>query len=505
MALFEKQGEDVLEQLRELAYDPFAPIVIINPVAGFPKQFQTESGSGLQVTLDTRDRLQNFVLTDNDTKMDQLDLTFIDDEGVFADPDQLVHGAVIDVAWGYKGRMSQPRRLIVRRLQLGIVQGRQYARRRRGFMVTIEGLAPAVIQNTKAPAGDDFFADKPLATIVRTIAERLGFHEEARGEHRLDIRIPHDQNVSEPVISRPRSMTYPQFLQMLADKYDMVFQIRGTGLFFGTRDADARPNYVIDLNGTTLLGIDLDGDLVLGIPAGLALVGYSPGDQKLINVEKKVREKDRKKGSGPTIAKVEEDTQEATEVQAPGLVEPPPGLAIQGQSLIKTGAAKGRRVLNVTHNVMEDFRPTTTTRQASDIIRGFTNRIKKAWRIRIKLVGDPDIVAGKNVLLQNFGTALLDGTWFVTEARHRIQDAYITELLCRRHVGTKNQAAGRIVKRNVDKTSRNKDDEKKTFAESKNVEGTSLFRLRDQTPVAPETSRSTTGTYTEHEYRPRGN
>jgi hypothetical protein len=502
MALFDDHGEDVLERLRDQKKDPFVPIVIINPIAGFPRRFKTSSPVGTQVTLDTRDRLQSFVMTDNDKKLDSAEMTFIDEEGVFADSAQLIHGAVIDVAWGYKGMMSQPRRLIARRLRMGIVQGRQYAKRRRGFMVTIEGLAPAIVLNAKAPKSDDIFEDKPLTTIVRVISERMGYHESRRGEKWLNIRILAEDNVSEPAITRPRSMTYPQFLQMMAERHGLVFQINRQGLFFGTRDVEALSTPVIDLNGDTLLGIELDGDLIFGVPAGIKFVGYQPGEQKIINVDKTEREKDRKKGGAGTLAKTEDDVKDATTPEDSTVVEPEPG-SVPGKALVtvKTGSGRGRAV-NISNTVLEDFQPTTATRLFSDVSRGHRHRKKKAWQINIRVVGNPKLLAGTTVLLRNFGTALLDGTWFINEARHRIENAYITELRCGRHVGTASNGAGNIIKRDTDKTARTKADKEVDFNESGNVEAESLFKLDPARSV--KLSHDTSGTYKEHEHRVRG-
>lgn len=514
MALFERHGEDVLEQLRGETPDPFAPIVIINPIAGFPKEFTSTTSGGKAITLATRERLQSFVMTDSDKKLDSAEMTFIDEEGAFADATQLIVGAVIDVSWGYKGKMSEPRRLIARRLKIGILQGRQYARRRRGFVVTIEGLAPTIVLNGKAPASNDIFEGKQLQTIVRTIGERMGFHESFRGDKWLNIHIHKEDNAYENSITRPRAMTNPQFLQMLAERHKLVFQVNKKGLFFGTPDLEAVPATVIDLNGDSLLGIELDGDLILGVPAGIKFVGYSPGDQKFIHFDKRESEKDKKKGGkGPAVgslATTEEDAQpetSSTENETP-LVEPVQStLKGAGAVTLKTHSPGKRSIVNISNSVLEDYQHTTTTRLVGDIARGRKHRKKKAWKLTMQVVGNPKILAGTTILLQNFGTALLDGTWLVNEARHRIENAYITELTCGREAGKGKNAAGDIVFNDTNKSARTKADQEIDYSKSGVVEGKGAYRLKKQDPVSTKKApkhESSSGTFKDVEHRARG-
>jgi hypothetical protein len=116
--LSELDGVALVNAVADADFDRFAPVVLLTPVAGFPKTVPVQTGRGNSILLSSRDRLSRFRVIDNDRKLDRIEMTFIDEVGFFADPSNLAHGSVIDVAFGYKGRLSSERRLIVRKLQL---------------------------------------------------------------------------------------------------------------------------------------------------------------------------------------------------------------------------------------------------------------------------------------------------------------------------------------------------------------------------------------------------
>lgn len=428
------------DELVRLPSDPFRPIVTLTPIAGFPESVVSESltNSGT-VRLSIADRLQSFILTDNDKKIDVCDITFIDEEGLFTDPEHLMHGAVIDISWGYPGHMSQARRLVVRRIKLGMVQGRKFARRRRGFLVTFQALALGVVKNNKhssAPIQNDLYENMPLLNIVRDIAQKNGYHEEAEGDDRAEILIPHELNDVRASITRVAAETYRSFLVRIAHKYGLICNFDSkTGLYFGPRKVDAPSSFVVDMEGTTLLGFDLDGDLVLGAPAGLTVVGVRPSDRKIIRVTVPVKAQDVKKGRVPPIAHTNEETTNTSGTTAHQPVESvttTETLAVVGSAGVSTTQA-----LRLKHVVYEDFRPAAYDNVNAVAQRNYYERIKKTWKLNIKIVGTVEAKTRRTILLQNFGTAILDGLWYVKECKHTIDTngGYITELKCRRGAG----------------------------------------------------------------------
>lgn len=428
------------DEVARLPVDPFRPIVTLTPIAGFPEKVVTESltGSGA-VHLSIGDRLQSFVLTDNDKKIDVCDITFIDEEGLFTDPEHLMHGAVLDIAWGYPGHLSQSRRLVVRRIKLGMVQGRKFARRRRGFLVTFQALALGVVKNQKhasAPIQNDLYENMPLLNIVRDIAQKNGYHEEADGEDRAEILIPHELNDVRSSITRVAAETYRSFLVRIAHKYGLICNFDSkTGLYFGPRKVDAPSSFVVDMEGDHLIGFDLDGDLVLGAPAGLTVVGVRPSDRKIIKVVVPVKAQDAKHGRVPPIART---TSEAAGESGVQQQQQPVESTVTTETLAVAGSngVTSSQALRMHHVVYEDFRPAAYDNVNAIAQRNYFERIKKTWKLNIRLVGTVEAKTRRTILLQNFGTAILDGLWYVKECKHTVDSGgYITELKCRRGVG----------------------------------------------------------------------
>lgn len=427
------------EGVRDKPADPFRPIVTLKPISGFPTEISipAEDGSG-DITLGLESRLQSFVLTQNDRKLDLCDVTFLDEEGLFTDPTQLLHGAVVDIAWGYPGLMSESRRLIIRRIKLGLMQGRKYARRRRGYLVTFHALAPGIIEHAQAPTSNDLFEGRPLSSVVREIAQKIGFHEENRGKLKAIINVPPESDYIRNSIARMAPETYPQFLTRLAREQGLLSRINHDGFYFGPRDTEQKASLIVDQDGDTLLGFELDGDLVFGVPAGITVVGYRPGDQKIVKAT--LSTKPDKKGTVPAIAHTSEEADAAGKPATTSVVEPAAG-AKTSQVIEGTSGVSKAQAISKSRTVMVDFRSSTDDKVDAKLAKYYNQRIKKRWRLRLRIVGNVQARAEQTIVLVNFGTALLDGLWYVKEAKHTIdQGGYITELLCRRETSHSNAA-----------------------------------------------------------------
>lgn len=419
------------DAVRSLPDDPFRPIVTLTPIEGFPTTITvpTDTDQG-DVTLNLVDRLQHFQMTDNDRKLDKCEITFIDEEGLFTDPNKLLHGAVIDVAWGYPGDMSQKRRLIIRKIRLGMMQGRKFARRRRGFLVTFTALAPGIITHSAAPTAADVFEGRPLSSVILEVTERMGYSTEATGKLKANILIPGDYDVIRDSITRAAAETYEQFLMRLAEEYGLLYKKDGQkGVYFGPRQTEGAAQLIIDQDGNNLLGFDLEGDLIFGIPAGLTVVGIRPSDQKILKASASAATKPTKKGNTQPMAHTQADATASTAPDiASGQVE-----EVDSSVVVGTNAISATSALSKTHTVNEDFRPVTADKVTAKLARFYNERIKKTWRLRIKIVGNVHITAGSTILMVNFQTALLEGLWYVKEVHHVIdQGGYITDMVCRR-------------------------------------------------------------------------
>jgi uncharacterized protein len=419
------------DAVQALPYDPFRPIVTLTPIAGFPSTIQvpTDTDQG-DVTLNLTDRLQHFELTDNDRQLDKCVITFVDEEGLFTDPNRLLHGAVIDIAWGYPGGMSQKRRLIIRKIKLGLMQGRKFARRRRGFLVTFTALAPGIITHSVAPTTTDVFEGRSLSSVVLEVTERMGYSTEANGDNKVIVSVPSDYDIVRDSITRAASETYEHFLMRLADEHGLLYRKNGQhGVYFGPRKTEDTAQFTIDQDGNNLMGFDLEGDLIFGIPVGLTIAGMRPADQKVLIATASAATSKTKKGNTQPIAHTKEDAQTASAPDtSSGQVE-----EVDSQVVVGTSALSGVSALSKSHTVYEDFRPVTSDKMAAKMARFYNERIKKTWRLRVKIVGNVNVVAGSTISMLNFQTALLDGLWYVKEVHHTIdQSGYVTDMTCRR-------------------------------------------------------------------------
>lgn len=428
------------DAVQALPYDPFRPIVTLTPIEGFPSTIEvpTDTDQG-DVTLNLTDRLQHFEMIDNDRKLDKCEITFIDEEGLFTDPNRLLHGAVIDIAWGYPGGMSQKRRLIIRKIKLGMMQGRKFARRRRGFLVTFTALAPGIITHGVAPTATDVFEGRTLSSVILEVTERMGYSTEANGASKVIVAVPSDYDVVRDSITRAATETYEQFLMRLADEHGLLYRKDGQkGVYFGPRKTEDTAQFVIDQDGSNLMGFDLEGDLIFGIPAGLTIVGMRPSDQKVLEASASAATAKTKKGNTQPIAHTKEDAQTATAPDTTsGQVE-----SVDSTVVVGTSALSAVSALSKSHTVSEDFRPVTSDKMAAKMARFYNERIKKTWRLRVKIVGNVNVVAGSTISMLNFQTALLDGLWYVKEVHHNIdQSGYITDLTCRRETSRNASAA----------------------------------------------------------------
>lgn len=440
------EGRELVTALEGADYDPFAPMVTMSPVAGFPKTVSVQNGLGETIFISARDRLTKFVATDNDRKLDTIEITFIDEDGYFAEPANLAHGSVIDVAYGYKGRMSSERRVIVRRVQLEAMQGKASAKRRKGFIVTIEGQAPGIVGLYDDGADVEVFENTRLSAIVRMVAGRLGYHETGRGTARLEINVPPDDDLIEKVLTKPAALKTPQFLKYIADRYGFLLATSKKGMYFGIRDYAQSPGERIDAHNSTLISYKLDGDLNLPIPKGLVVSGVQKGSFKQVGFRTTVEDVAPK--SNIDIASDEGDAAGTTATPASGFYEeapnanrtpitpPTPRMATGTAVVVTKRPVSTASALRLKNTVMRDFRPVTGSKLDLVRIKRFKQRIERQWKLKITTVGNPKFVAGMIVRLVNFDTPLLDGDWYITEAKHTFDQNYTTELSMHRRRDT---------------------------------------------------------------------
>jgi phage protein D len=469
-------------------FDSLRPIVRFRPLlATFPTAVEISSeptaasrkGDSRSTTVLIDERLQSFVLTDQDRKEDTVAMTFIDDEGVFTESSRLVHGAALQVEFGYRGRMSEPRAFIVRRLKLGAVQGRKWGQKRRGFLVTFEGLGPGILANREPGREFDVYENVKPSRVFTEVANRIQKELSSQGGPPLGVTIdvPAELDVRRSTIVRQSTETDKQFLARLASEYGLnVHFDTNTGIRVGPEREDAPAPYEIDLDGDVLLGFELDGNLMIPLPGEVQAVAWDARTRVPVNVRAVIEDpkKGHKDASAPrTMHNPESAASDSAPDTDKGLVEKGPDLvtvdgiattvipnARLGTKNLGRGTDSSARKKNV---IIVDSRLTTAEKARPHSHRHLKKRIKKAWKLKARIVGDPSMRAGRTVNLRNFGTSYLDGLWYISEVKHTIDAAgYVTEIMARRPPGAHAGADGKkdfaltAVVKDTDKTAKEK-------------------------------------------------
>ena len=113
--------------------------------------------------LELGDRLIGFAFEDTEKKTDKVSLQLDNFDLSLFDREELAGGAVLEVAWGYPGNMSVPRRVVVKKLK--------------GFStLTLEGEATSILMNREAKTRS--FENVTRSQVARQLAEEHGFEGE---------------------------------------------------------------------------------------------------------------------------------------------------------------------------------------------------------------------------------------------------------------------------------------------------------------------------------------
>lgn len=89
-------------------------------------------------------------------------------------------------------------------------------------------------------------------------------------------------------------------------------------------------------------------------------------------------------------------------------------------------------------------RPVFTRREARRVAEGMLReRQTEMVKATVTTIGLPDLVSGKNVIIEGYG-ARLDGKYFITDSTHTYNDSgYTTQITCRRENDRQSGGAGR--------------------------------------------------------------
>jgi hypothetical protein len=202
------------------------------------------------------DQVLTFDYTDSDNKADKLVLT-VDNRSLqnFDDP-VWRKGSTLIVSWGYPGRMSPPREVVVTSVK--------------GFTILqIEALAQSIKMNL-VPRGTTY-NNKKISEIAALIAARYGFGPTA--QHIQDTEIVREHTAH-------GRLTDAQFLKKWARRLGFEFYVDFDGFHFHERNLGDRPIrtlvYRTDQGGGDFIGDpNVDND-VTAAPAKVKVKGRDP-------------------------------------------------------------------------------------------------------------------------------------------------------------------------------------------------------------------------------------
>jgi hypothetical protein len=317
-------------------------------------------------------RLLSFSYEDSEQKTDKASLTLDNFDLALFDREELMGGAVLEVSWGYPGRMSPPRRVVVKSMK--------------GFeTLTIEGLSLGVLMNQAAKTR--CWEGRTHADVVRAVAR----------EHGYDGAFVDIEDTTEVVdVINQVAETDARLLARLAAREGFAFFVDESGLHWRRRRLDTAPTRVFtwlsDRRGE-VLSINVESDLVRRT-GSVEVRGRDPVEKTTI-------------GWAYTAA----NAKRATLGNVLEVIDPRTGLS----SLL-------------TRNATSNLAPTTASTQGA-AARVAEARFVKAERDSVKLsmqvVGDPELRAKTIIELRGVG-ALLSGRYFVNEAKHAIASSGYT-------------------------------------------------------------------------------
>jgi len=198
-------------------------------------------------------RVLSFAYVDSERRADTLRLT-VDNHDLqnFDDP-VWKKGNIIRASWGYPGRMSAPRELVVTKVT--------------GFTeLTVEAQARSILMNRVVR--NRLFENMRRSDVVRQIAQESGFG---------DVEIEDTDVVLESV--QQARMTDAQFVRQLADEEGFQFFVDWDGFHFHRRRTDERPvrrfRWYTSRDAGEIISINVEND-VTARPGRVRTRGRNP-------------------------------------------------------------------------------------------------------------------------------------------------------------------------------------------------------------------------------------
>jgi hypothetical protein len=387
------------------AYRFWEPVLELRPFRGFPES----------IAKTIRDRVISFKLEDDKKFLDKVTLELDNGDGALLALESLAYGVTFKMFFGYPGAFSPPRLMQCRKIigaarvgGLGKLSGPNTAA---GGIVQMELKSQIWNMNLhRALSFIDSEKDRSLilekTTIpnaVRTIARRYGFD----GPSLFVEDLPY-----EPIIEKgsiPSKFSFAEWVLDQARRRHWVFRINSDGFHFHSDEFEPQfgNTYMEDL---TWFSGDPD------------VISWEITSDLNVPQDVEVRLSDARKEAAFAQLLATKASGATTTVTAILQLNTKDGVSGLSPNLMLSGSNR--------KSVVEQF-----VSQMS--------RAANAWKLKMRLVGNPKVCAGRKLNLRNFGP-LVDGVWTTTKATHDIRpnQVYITEIDARRKGN--DLAAGKI-------------------------------------------------------------
>lgn len=336
------------------------------------------------VPVDLAGRILGFSYEDSERRADKAVLQLRNDDLALFARDELMGGQVLEVAWGYPGHLSTPRRVVVRSIK--------------GFeTLSIEARALSTLMDRRARTRS--WRGMTRSEIAGAIAQEYGFDD-------FDID---DLDQSMDVIAQVGE-TDARFLRRLAAREDFEMYVDERGFHFHARRQDAAPTHVLtwyaDPGRGDVLSVNVESDLVRRV-GRVTVRGRDPITRTTIEE-----------------AATNETTERATLAEVATVIDPETG-ALRDASTSRETPRTDRR--NATESVRTTSAP-TPARARREAQARFRRAERAAVELSLKVVGDPTLRAGTVIEVRGISERL-SGLYYLTTVKHTVDaSGYVCEL-----------------------------------------------------------------------------
>lgn len=375
-----------------------------------------------QVTTNFRDRVISFTLEDDFKKhIDKAELILNNNDGALMDMQSLALGVVFTINFGYIGALAPPRIMQCRKMKgafrIGGLGAESAPNTTAGGLVTLELQSQVWDMNlyrgvSKLRSAEDqqlvgvqedrqyLFIKKTVPEIVRELARTQGYDGTSLIVQDLDNETPLDRYVI------PADFSAAEWIANQAKERGWVFAIDSDGLHFHEPEFEIANADTVELSwfrgDPDVISWELDGDL--NVPQNVQVRGTDLRSELVI---------------GTANGSVGANTPDRNVAEVG---------KVRNSFLIDNKGAKSKRL-------SPDLLISTTNPSRQQLIKAqrVINRSANKWKLKMTVVGNPNIKARRTLTLKNFGP-LVDGVWFIRKAVHKYaaNQVYITEIEAKR-------------------------------------------------------------------------